>query len=406
VQIATELTPDICVSTHFHLQTFLRKVPKELLKAYFARRGVLQNFNWGVPKRQLPEFLADAIHAVGDEEVRPILAEFRAFWDIQGPGFTRGILNEAEFYKDTKARESLLRLSHLGKAVWAAMERPAWTRTARILSGVDKLPPGAWIKRGNLPARPGPVNAAMIEELEAALVAFFTKREQRGRNCKIDCVRQGDGEIFYANAEDYPDTQLSWKNGILTSQTTSPSFSLVFKHYDKDRTLDVYLDGDHVIAPDLQQIFARTVLGEGIERDVPTHQPIYDVAQVLQPGFQFRHSPDLGIADVRLTKLRYYLEGEPWRRVTAEANTKVDRDALIDFAAKLTNGLERHRLNLDQVGVHVSFHRRATDPRALSRTLIITHPSSLRLKRDELGEKAVEMLFQSGIERREREAEG
>jgi hypothetical protein len=37
-----------CVSTHFHLQTFLRKVPKQLLKAYFAGAGILQDFNWAV----------------------------------------------------------------------------------------------------------------------------------------------------------------------------------------------------------------------------------------------------------------------------------------------------------------------------------------------------------------------
>jgi hypothetical protein len=234
--------------------------------------------------------------SVGEVEIRPALAQFRTIWDLHGSAFSRGILNEAEFHNDTTAHEVLKQLSHLGKAFWAATERPAWTRTAKIISGVDKLPPGAWIKRAGLPARPGPVNAAMIEELETALVAFFTKQEQRGRNCKIDCVRQGDCEVFYANAEDYPDTQLNWKDGILTAQTTSPSFGLVFKHYDGDRMLDVYLDGDHLIVPDLQQIFARTVLGEEIERDMPVRQPIYDIGRVLKPGFQFRHSPELGMA--------------------------------------------------------------------------------------------------------------
>jgi hypothetical protein len=40
----------------------------------------------------------------------------------------------------------------------------------------------------------------------------------------------------------------------------------------------------------------------------------------MQPGFQFSFSPDLGIADARVSMMRFKVEDAPWRRFTAEAD--------------------------------------------------------------------------------------
>jgi hypothetical protein len=118
----------------------------------------------------------------------------------------------------------------------------------------------------------------------------------------------------------------------------------------------------------------------------------------MQPGFQFSFSPDLGIADARVSMMRFKVEDAPWRRFTAEADTRKDEDALFRFVEQLTASLPKHQLTLDQVRIDVRFHKQAGERRARSRPLYITAPNLLRLKSDELGRKISAMLVQSGIE--------
>lgn len=205
--------------------------------------------------------------------------------------------------------------------------------------------------------------------------------------------------FFFTYAEDHPDVDLFWLDGQLEPQVLNPSFKLIFKHKDVQRMLEIYIEGNRNVVPDLQQIFARTVIGDEIAREASADERIYDLDHLLEPRFQFQHSDDLGIADIRVTKMRFHLDGEPWRRFTAEADNFKKRDALDDFITALTNRLPKSRLALDQVCINVLFHKREGDRKAPSRTFYITHPNSIRLKMDDLGEKITEMLVQSGIER-------
>jgi len=387
------------MSKYFNLHGFLRSAPKELLQAYCARRGILQGFEWGVGKKVHAERIVEALRSAGDVMFSRAVAEFHVIWELHGQGFTRGVLNEASHHSDHTAYETLSKLTHLGKAFWTTLERPAWVSNAKILSDVDKLPPGAWIKRGGLPQRAGWVDQSTVEQLQDSLIEFFSKTEHRGFNCKIDCLQRGDEEIFFTYAEDHPDVDLFWLDGQLEPQVLNPSFKLIFKHKDVQRMLEIYIEGNRNVVPDLQQIFARTVIGDEITREASADERIYDLDHLLEPRFQFQHSDDLGIADIRVTKMRFHLDGEPWRRFTAEADNFKKRDALDDFITALTNRLPKSRVALDQVCINVLFHKREGDRKAPSRTFYITHPNSIRLKMDDLGEKITEMLVQSGIER-------
>ena len=344
------------MSGQFLLRDFLGRVSAHLLGAYCERRGILGGFDWGPAKKADAEAVAHALEAAGSNAFERATVDFRAVWDLHGRGFTLGLLNEAKFRDDQQAISTLQKLSHLDKAFWAVMERPAWAANAKILSDVDKLPAGAWIKRNGLPARPGPVERPMVDELEAALIDFFMTREFRGRNCKIEALRREEEEIFFTWAEDHPDSDLLWENGHLRPQTLSRSFTLVFKHRDRHRSLDIYLEGDRGLVPELQVIFSRTILGEELpEVDANEEEP-YSIERILEPGFRFAFSPESGIADVRMTKMRFRVEGAPWRRFTAEADTARDRDALDTFVERLRSGLAKSSpLVLDQVCLQVTF---------------------------------------------------
>lgn len=387
------------MSKHFNLLEFIGQAPKPLLQAYCAKRGLLHGFDWGTKKKVDREQLAQALTEAGPTTYERVAVDFRAIWDLHGVGFTRGILNEARQHGDVEAYTILGGLTHLGKALWATLERPDWAANAKILSDVDKLPAGAWVKRGGLPRRAIEVDPSTVDRLENDLIDFFTRVEHRGRNCKIDCLRRGSEEVYFTWAEDHAESDLLWHQGQLRPQTLNRSFRLIFKHNDERRTLDVYFEGNRDLVPDLQVIFSRAVIGDAIDRDTPDEQSVYAIDQVLEPGFEFIYPPGLGIADVRVIKMRFYLEGWPWRRFLAEADTTKDRAALEDFVRQLKVDLPQSRLVLDQVCINASFHKRDNDRRARSRSFYITHPDSLRLKKDDLGEAIEQMLLMSGIER-------
>jgi hypothetical protein len=385
------------MTEHFNLLGFLRRIPTALLRAYCGRQGILADFPWGGGRRVEAERLAEALHMVATFD--EIVAEFREIHEMADAGLTVGLLNEARFHKDAVVIEAIeAQPSHLAKAFWVVLERPMFIAASKVIRHVDKLPAGAWIKRRGMPACPGPVNQSMVERLEEALIEFFTRTEYRGKSCKIDCLRHGGEEIFYAYAEDYPDTHLLWEDGTPTARVLSKGFPLIFRHNDTRRTLDIYVEGANTIVPQLQNIFAEAVLGESLIDDTTEAGHIYQIERTIEPGFEFRHSPDLGIKSVSIVKMRFIVLGDPWRRFMAEADTGWDRDALHNFVAQLTTKLAPDQVVLDQTWLQVKFERRPRDQRTPSRTFPITPPNSIRLKKDELGDRIVQMLIQSGIE--------
>ena len=385
---------------HFQLLDFLRRAPKALLQTYCERNDILQGFDWGPGMTVSAEQVANAIEGHGAKVFRRTALDFRAVWQLAGTGFSRGVLNETQFRGATSDYATVRGLkSNLAKAFWTTLERPELVANAKILSEVDQLPAGAWIKRIALPSRPGPVDQAVVDTFEGVLIDFFTRTEHRGGNCKIDCLRRGDEEIFFTYAEDHPDIDLFWQDRKLQPQILHPSFKVIFKHNDLRRTLDIYIEGDRRIVPDLQQLFARSVIGEEIPRETPGDDQVYNIEQLREPGFQFQHSEDLGIADVRVTMMRFTLDGDPWRRFIAEADNFKTRDALEILVENLTAQLPKSRLVLDQVCIKVLFHKRDGDRKAPSRTFYITSPDAIRLKKDDLGELIDKMLIQSEIER-------
>ena len=254
-------------------------------------------------------------------------------------------------------------------------------------------PEGAWVERGYLL---GPVDEAAVAALEASLVEYFSRTEHRGGNCKIDPIRRGSEEIFFAYAEDHPDTEWVWQGDQLSAQMFNPAFRLkqIFKHNDERRTLDIHVAGDRRKVPELQQLFAKALLGEEIPEFGPGDDLIYYIDRVLMDGFEFEYSTELGITDVRVVKVRFLLEGEPWRRLLVEADNAKVRDALNSFVTDLTGNLPKRRLRLDHIYLKVSFEKREDDRRGRIRDCIITSPNVLRLKKDDLGEKIEEMLVQ------------
>ena len=83
------------MSPHFNLLNVLRRTPKDVLKLYALRRGILTSFDWGERNAVDADRLAKALKAEGEKVYHNTVIEFRRLWNLQGLEFTQGAFNEA-----------------------------------------------------------------------------------------------------------------------------------------------------------------------------------------------------------------------------------------------------------------------------------------------------------------------
>jgi len=136
--------------------------------------------------------------------------------------------------------------------------------------------------------------------------------QARGENCKVDCYNRNDLDYFFVYPEDYAQASVEWVGKEFKRRPHHPAFEITFVYSQNDGTLDVYLAGDRKPVPDLQAIFADTILkaelGPG-EKD----ERVYDLNPVRSRQFQFVYGPESGIADVAVKKLRLTVCGKKER---------------------------------------------------------------------------------------------
>jgi hypothetical protein len=392
------------MARHYNPRDFLRRAPSHLLREYFLRKGVLAEIDWEAHKQSDVEPVLAALVSLPRDLQDDISRDFQDLTArTNDGGFVKAILSEARFHgidPDLSDRFNAMR-SHLERAFWILLHRKdMYWDGANVIWRVDKLPPGQWQKRGGLPQRPGPVDEGVVEDLRQSLIEYFSKNEARGRNCKIEAYRREDDEIFYAYPEDYKRTVSEYIGDTLKLRTMQPTFEIIFVHNDRRRTLDIHIEGDAGTANKLQVIFAKSVLREEIDEDYEEHPPVYVLQPLLSRSFQFRWPDEVGIEQVALKAMRIVVDGEPWQRVTVEADA-ADPAAIYDLLERVIMRLHKRRLRLDQIILSVTFKRRPHERRTPRRTIIATAPHTCRMINDERGQMVHRMLIQSGIERQE-----
>ncbi len=97
-----------------------------------------------------------------------------------------------------------------------------------------------------------------------------------------------------------------------------PVFQIIFVYSRNDGTLDIYLTGDRKPVPDLQAIFADTILKAELGPDKKDER-VYDLNTVRSRHFQFVYDPESGIAGVAVKKLRLTVYGKK-EHIVLDAN--------------------------------------------------------------------------------------
>ncbi len=153
--------------------------------------------------------------------------------------------------------------------MWAATEvrrrsqeparvRGSW-RGATMFLHADNVSPSFWKKRNDLPKVQPHIEPEDIEALAAEISIFFSE-EGRGKNCKVEPYRRHNREYFFAYPEDYAQLGIEWVSNTLKTLAHHPAFEIIFVYCEVEGSLDIYAPRNSKAVPELQRVFASTIL--------------------------------------------------------------------------------------------------------------------------------------------------
>lgn len=382
-------------------------MPNALLARYFQSRGLFEDIDFATMKEGKPDELFAAWLELPDGQRNEMDAEFRDIFEMSCEKGFRAIIDEANWQmrEDPGALmffvEMLSALSnHYERAMITFLDHNAFWRGATRFYHADILP--YWRKRKNLPHRAAAVDEDSLRQLAALIRHYFHQTEGRGKNCIVEPFRRGDLDYYFAYPEDYSQQSIEWVDGEFDRRPHNPAFEVIYVYSQKEGSLDLNFRGSFKAIESLQGMFAMAILKLDTLPPDPKDERIYDLSPLLQRSFQFTYKSDSGIEDVAVKKLRLSSRVKKGDRITLEADTSKDPDALYDLLNQIGKTIPLHMYNLTQAELAVSV---VVDPDKPAKrvTIRITYPNSCSLKYDELGLKLRAMLESSGIEPKELE---
>jgi hypothetical protein len=132
----------------------------------------------------------------------------------------------------------------------------------------------------------------------------------------------------------------------------------------------------------------------------PDDLRVYDLNPLGQRGFQFVYEPSSGIQSAAVKKLRFSSKVVRGDRVTVEADTSGNSEAIYDLTEKVGKSVPLKLYNVTQAEIAAKVAVEVNSP-AKSVTFRITYPNSCSLKYDDEDLKMRKMLVESGIEPKE-----
>jgi hypothetical protein len=393
------------MARHYSTRDFFRQMPNALLARYFGLHQVLVQFDFEGAKEAQSDTLFSAWLELSDATRNAMDAEFREIFELSCEKGWRAIIDEADFHlehhpdKRNAFVEELASLSnHFERAMVAFLEHKEYWRGASLFYHADTL--SHWRKRKNLPHVAAAVDDASLQDLASRIRNYFRLTEGRGKNCVVEPFRRGELDYFFAYPEDYSQQSIEWVEGEFDRRPHNPAFEVIFVYSQEKGTLDLSFRGSYKAVEPLQQAFAASILKLPELPPDPKDGRVYDLNPLRQRSFDFVFGVGTGIQDVILRKLRLSSKVRKGDRITLEADTSRDPDAVYALLDKIATAVQLDAYNVTQVELAAQVIVDATKPAKAVR-ITITHPNSCSLKYDETDLKLREMLHASGIEPKE-----
>jgi len=389
------------MARHYTNKDFFRQMPNAMLARYFQVRELFGDLDFSAMKEGKPDELFAAWLTLTEAQRNAMDAEFRGIFEMSCEKGFRAIIDEAEFQMDedefTAWVEKLSALpSHYERAMLVFLDHNACWKGATRFYHADTLT-SSWRKRKNLPHQKAAVDNASIQKLAGFIRTYFHHTDGRGNHCVVEPLRRGELDYFFAYPEDYSQQSIEWVDGEFAPRPHNPAFEIIFVYSEKDGTLDLHFRGSYKAIEPLQGMFATAILKLDELPPDPKDARVYDLAPLLQKSFDFVPAVGSGIEKVVVKKLRLSSRVKKGDRITLEADTTANPDAVYALLEQVGKTLPMNLYNITQVELAATVVENAGKP---AKTVIIriTHPNSCSLKYDELDLKLRDMLEASGIE--------
>ncbi len=384
------------MATPYSHKHFFRKIPPDQLASYFASKEVDIGIDFSAFNNKQVDSLFTAFAALPEGQQTAIEAEFQDIHAMACDGGIQALIDESLFHKDDTFIESISAIDGLhAKVMWAFLEKPHLWQGATMFLHADNVSGSYWKKRNDLPHVPPDVEDSAIKVLANSISAYFRNNEGRGKNCKVEPYRRHNKEYFFAYPEDFGLSAVEWVSNALKSRARHPAFEIIFVYCEQEGSLDIYAPKNTKAVPELQKIFAKTILHLDTLPDGTVDKRIYDLDPLADAEFTFHIEPESGIERIEVTQLRLTLKFGSKKRIILEADTKHDPSAVYD----LLELLKPPPYYITLARIKVTFEPKL-GKRARTRTFNITYPNSLSLGHDGEDEKIRNMLAKSGLEPR------
>ena len=393
------------MTRHYSFKVFFRQMPNALLARYFQSRALFEDMDFAAMMEGKPDGLFTAWLGLPDHQRNAIDAEFLDIFEMSCEKGFRAIIDEASWHLQETADalqsfvEEMSALSnHYERAMVTFLDHNVFWRGATRFYHADTLP--YWRKRKNLLHQQAAVDESSTQELARQICNYFHRSEGRGKNCVVECFRRGEFDYFFAYPEDYSQQSIEWVNGQFDRRPHNPAFEVVYVYSQKDGSLDLNFRGPYKAVEPLQGMFATAILKLDELPPDPKDTRIYDLAPLLKRSFNFRYEVGSGIEEVTVKKLRLSSRVKKGDRITLEADTSKNHEAVYDLLDRIAKVTPLYLYNVTQVELAASVALDADKP-AKRVTIRITYPNSCSLKYDEMGLKLRDMLEASEIEPKE-----
>lgn len=362
---------------HYSLSTFLLHTPPDLLRAYLARRELLEGVAFeGLKRRAAARVVASALAELPEADRVPVEADFRnlalaaragtsALCDVLG---VRGRIAEADALaalENDHARALRLLLDHDQDGLFGEVLHFAQARS---------LPAGRFHRRSGLPHVAPRTDAEALAGLSAGLCAHF-RTQRRGYRFEVShsARRFPNRHWFLGVGEDHQQAEVEFDDVGLTCVPRRPAFEVAYMWHPDEGLLEIAAPGDRRDVSQLADLFRAAVLPGvdfgGNDRSIALHQ-------VLDPQFCYPTDPKDGVRAIEPVKFRF-TEGR--RNGAALDVQRGPNESLHAFAGRVVNfeALQRQGLSLYSARIRAVWRPEAKC--GTSTTFTLTMPDSTDL---------------------------
>jgi hypothetical protein len=265
---------------------------------------------WYLHKEGEVDLIYRAWQALPAQEWTAIERSFRAVDEMACEAGIRALIEEGRFQGVNLSAELEELKGFHHKAMWAYLKHENVFQAASFFNYVECLSSRSWIRASQMPPVAPDVSPAARDVLSRTLSAYYDREQGRGRRCTVEYYRRGEHDHYlFAYPDDYAETYVGHgDDGRLIRRAQKKAFEVIFVLNDRDRTLDLYAQGDGRLKVELRRIFCATVLHAPNTAGVCC-DPAYDLRLLRTRGFRFPTDPEDGIEAVRVRRLRLSLGG-------------------------------------------------------------------------------------------------